>query len=231
LNEEMKIYYYTFKPEEPITPRKLSYEYTWLSNIDIVNVMRQYEEIFPNFRFFGPLPTDFQEIMHIMVADVCKQKNTIANLYRKGIRRIGLIINLDKHGEPGSHWVAIFIDLTDKINKETDQHTIEYFDSVGNNPNKYIKDYITHVCKRVNENTNIKYPTEVKNKIKKLVNVIPHQKQNTECGVYSMFYIVSRLYGKTFDDICGKNVKPIRDEEIHKFRKLFFRPTRYTNYS
>ena len=29
---------------------------------------------------------------------------------KQGINKIGVIFNLDKHTQPGSHWVALFID-------------------------------------------------------------------------------------------------------------------------
>ena len=47
----------TFAPKAPITWKKNSRE--WLNNLDIGNVMKQYEEKYKDFRFIGPTPIDY----------------------------------------------------------------------------------------------------------------------------------------------------------------------------
>ena len=49
-------------------------------------------------------------------------------------------------------------------------------------------------------------------------NKVEHQKKNTECGVYSLFFIIEML--KTDKDYMFH--KEIPDEEIEKFRKEYF---------
>ena len=41
-----------------------------------------------------------------------------------GKNKIAIVFNLDRHDQPGSHWVSLFIDLECKF--------IFYFDSAGN---------------------------------------------------------------------------------------------------
>ena len=52
-------------------------------------------------------------------------------------------------------------------------------------------------------------------------NNIRHQLANSECGVYSIYFLTESLKGRTFNDITS-NIK--RDEEINQFRQIYFSP-------
>lgn len=190
-NMEKSIFHHTFLPEEAVDSRNINKKYTWLSNIDIVNVMRQYEKEYSDFIFFGPLPVNFAKILDTIVLDVCQSKNTLDKLYSKGIRRIGIILNLDRYGQPGSHWVAIFIDVSQNNINRYQAGTVEFFDSTSEKPPKYIREHLEHVSKRLNKIIGIP--------IKILINDMTHQTKNSECGIYSIFYILSRLNGQPFE--------------------------------
>ena len=104
----------------------------WLSTVDIENVMEQYEEKYNNFLFIGPVPIDFDsnhKMGGCVVDELCNLN--INNLYKKNITKLGIVFNLDKHNEPGSHWVALFSNFKDK--------TIYYYDSYATSPTKEIK--------------------------------------------------------------------------------------------
>jgi hypothetical protein len=178
-----KIQNFTFKPKTTIG------KYTWLSTKNINSVLQQYEKTHPTFKFIGALPCDFYKIVDVDYNDFKKYEN------------IGIVFNLDKNEEPGSHWVSFFVD-----NKN---NTCEYFDSTGRGPNKCIKKFIDNLMNKY------------LNKHKYYQNKIVHQTQDSECGVYSIYYIICRVSGKSFDKIT-KNI--IRDEDMNKFRNIFFRP-------
>lgn len=105
---------------KPIMPKS---KYAWLSSIDIRDVMDDYEELYPDFKFYGPYPRDFQKFLDIYSE---MQGFNLANEFLKNYRRIGFIFNLDYQRGPGTHWTALFINLKDQ------PYSIEYFDSVGN---------------------------------------------------------------------------------------------------
>ena len=44
-----------FKPKRP------KGKYKWLSTYDIRNAMKQYEKVYPDFEFLGPVPIDFDK--------------------------------------------------------------------------------------------------------------------------------------------------------------------------
>jgi hypothetical protein len=104
-----------------------------------------------------------------------------------------LILNLDSNKGPGTHWVGVYIK----------DNVIEYFDSLGKKPNKCIYKTFAKLWPLYT----IKY------------NNLVHQLRNSQCGVYSIYFIIQRLLGKSFDDITT-NV--IRDKEMKEFRTFLF---------
>jgi len=110
----------------------------------------------------------------------------------------GAVINMDPSTKGGSHWVGIF------FTKSKPQ--FDYFDSVGTEPPK-------EVLKLINDLKGI-YPN-----LKVNINKIDHQRSSSECGVYAINFIISRLMGKTFEYV-SKHV--VRDSEMNKRRKIFF---------
>jgi Ulp1 family protease len=181
-----KLRYFTFKPKLSKNPK------TWLSTNDINAVLSQYQETYDKtFKYLGALPSDFYTLVRINYQDILK------------CDMLGIVFNLDKHNEPGSHWVAFIID-----NKK---QTIEYFDSTGSLPNQPIYMFI----KKFKNGKN-----GILENYKLLINDKIHQKKNTECGVYSIYYILQRLNGKQFNVICNNIIK---DDEMKAFRKFLFR--------
>ena len=176
-----KLHNFTFKPPPP----KQSND--WVSNHDIHKVMKQYELLFPHFKFMGALPSDFYTIIPV-------NYNVIFDYQCAGI-----IFNTDTFDKPGRHWVAFFID---NINKKC-----EYFDSNGLPPNKQIRTFIMFFM-----NNYCKDYIYVQNNIK-------HQYGMIECGIYSIFYLLSRLIGENPNDR-----RLILDDEMEFLRKKYFRP-------
>ena len=79
-----------FLPEKPkeweANPRE------WLDTNNIFDVMVQYEVKYPDYRFFGPVPIDFDlksEFNTCVVSELCKVNLKL--LHRDGIRKLGVI--------------------------------------------------------------------------------------------------------------------------------------------
>lgn len=198
--------------------------FTWLNTTNITEKMEQYELKFKDFKFIGCVPMDFDEL------DVGIRRLNYDSLYASGIRRLGFIFNLDKSHERGSHWVSMFCDLK--------QNQIYYFDSCAKPPTNEIKALVNRIATWC-YNRNIKgsrhelsesaiedsFMGKEKNYIEKAIknikyNTIKHQKKNSECGVYSINFILRLLNGETFEEIC-ENVTG--DDEMNSCRKVYFR--------
>lgn len=153
----------------------------WLNSNDITYVMEQYEEAFPKFEFMGPYPIDFaapdpyKKNGSCLIDEVCELR--VQKSIEQGTESIGIIYNLDPHYKGGSHWVAVFIDLK--------HHKTYYFDSYAIEPPKQIATFM-------------KWLTTQDKKMKLFYNGNRFQKQNSECGMYSMYFILRMLAGDDF---------------------------------
>ena len=195
---------HTFRPR---TPREwYSNKIEWLSTLDIENVMKQYERLYKDFKFIGPVPIDFDfqySVGSCIVDELCNIN--INELEERKIKRIGIIFNLDKHNESGSHWVAMYIDLI--INE------IYYFDSYGQQP----PEEVNILAQR------IQVQGDINNKdIKFKINKVRHQFKNSECGVYCMYFITELIKGRTFEDVSEQI---IFDDEMNEKRGYFYSPS------
>ncbi len=111
----------TFRPKRPKEWDKNAT--IWLNTDDILNMMKQYEEKYPDFIFIGPVPRDCK----IGGSLQCELTNfDIGRAYDKGIRKIGIVYNNDYSYQSGSHWNCVFIDMENR--------TIDFYDSYGYKP-------------------------------------------------------------------------------------------------
>jgi hypothetical protein len=171
-NLREKLQYFTFKPKMTRTQN------AWLSTQDINNVLQQYQDIDPSFKFLGALPSDFYKVTRVDYSQTFNYK------------RIGMIFNLDGYNQPGSHWVAFLIDNKSK--------TLEYYDSAARVPNKNIQTFIDTVYDYI-KTKGYDY--------KRCYNKTKHQFENNECGVYSIYFILQRLIGFDFEHVTSKVVR------------------------
>lgn len=180
-----------FRPEGP------QGKFDWLSSIDINNVMKQYESKYPDFEFLGSVPIDFESLTP-------HRDTPFYNLIKPESTRIGLILNLDTHDKSGSHWVSLFADLI--------KGEIYFSDSTGTEPVIEVTNFMNKIEKYM--------ISKHVNKIDKRFNKYEHQKGNSECGVYSINFIIRLLKGKTFDHITKKR---LTDEKVNKCRMIYFK--------
>ena len=207
---------HTFRPTGP------GGKYEWLSTNHINDVIDQYHSIHKDFLFLGTVPSDFEELPVLGISNI-----KFKDLEKDGKTKLGLVINLDKHDQDGSHWVALYSDLQ--------KNQVYFFDSVGKPPIKGIKKFINRLVKYLymkKYNTKLPINDIVSGKNKKYLNTligggfdirynnIQHQFANSECGVYSINFITRLISGESFDYII---TNPTSDENMNKFRKEYFR--------
>lgn len=163
----------------------------WLSTTEIDYVMQQYELVFPEFKYLGCFPSDYYIL----------SPTKFPSKYLDTFEQAGLVFNLDSSHQKGSHWVAVFFDIDAYGNR-----TIEYFDPTGNPPNRNIKQFL---------NNPYFFDAEL------IISDKKHQKGNNECGMYSLYFILERIRGRSMTDI---NRKRIPDSDMNDFRSALFRP-------
>ena len=195
---------YTFAPESPVIWKKNPNE--WLTSTDIENVMKQYEHAYPCFQFLGPSPIDFdkkQGKKQCVWNELCYFD--LQSFLLKGCNKIGIIFNTDPHYLNGSHWIALFINVK--------RNYIYFFDSVGDPAPKEINVLIDRIIDQSE--------TATGKKLERFDNKTKHQRSNSECGMYCLYFIIQAL----------KDVHPqsymhtrIPDKDVEKFRKIYFNP-------
>src|SRR5207248_626530 len=128
---------------------------TGLNNLEIEKVMARYPD------FLGVIPSDY--VKHLL------QK--IGNK-----KRVSFIMNLDKHNQPGSHWVAVYIDA-----RPEGSQSVEYFDPLADPPSKQFMTDIRFVIKKINPSAYLKFKE----------NRIKQQSDKTQtCGYHSMKFLI-----------------------------------------
>ena len=195
----------SFAPVSPKSWEKNPNE--WLSSLDIINVMKQYEKAYKCFDFIGPSPMDFdtkklfgkcvwEELCKFSLSQQLKQKKT----------KIGVIFNTDPHTEGGEHWLSLFINIK--------KGEIFFFDSVGEPPAPEVRAFVDRVMKQGKElNPPIHFKFDSNEGIE-------HQYGNTECGIYSIFFIVHMLEDKITDYYLKNHI--LKDKYMEQFRDIYF---------
>ena len=179
----------------------------WLSSVDIDKVMSQYKKAYKCFEFIGPSPIDFDKKLsygECVWNELCNF--SLANQIKKGKNKIGIIFNTDPHNKSGAHWISLFINIKKK--------KIFFFDSVGTKVTSEIMKLVNRIIDqghKLNPKINFKFDDS---------NGVEHQYENTECGIYSLFFIIHMLQDKTSDDFYKNHI--IKDGEIQNYRKIYF---------
>jgi hypothetical protein len=204
---DKEIVSYTFAPLAPSEWKTNPNE--WISSVDIIKVMKQYERAYTCFNFIGPSPIDFDARMidkKCVWPELCHFK--LGKYIKKGKNKIGFIFNTDTHNKTGSHWISLFINIRKRF--------IFYFDSNGNDTPTEINVFVERVLKECRNELDI-------HDMKFYENKLEHQKSNTECGMYSLYVIINLLKDKlTYDYIMTHRIK---DEEVEKMRKEYYNDT------
>jgi len=191
----------SFRPKRPKKWKENKNE--WLTTSDIEKVLKQYQNKYDKFVFIGPVPIDFDKEFgpgQCVINELCNIN--LKRLLQKGKTKIGIVFNLDPHDKPGSHWVSFFADF--------DKNGLYYFDSYGiSEPNevRILMERLKEQAKGLNKDMTIK------------VNNTRHQFKNSECGIYSINFIVKLLEGMSYDDYIRTIIK---DDVMERNRTQYY---------
>ncbi len=196
----------SFAPESPASWDKNPNE--WLSSDEIEDVMEQFEAAYPCFEFIGPSPIDFdaRSGTGCVWKELCKF--SMADKIRQGKFKIGMIFNTDKHTGPGQHWISMF------VNARKSPPTIFYFDSTGDDMPAQIRTLVDRI---VAQGATMRPPLRF---VVDSNEGVEHQYGNTECGVYSLFFIVHMLEDKITANYLKTHI--LKDKYMEKFRRVYF---------
>lgn len=201
-NLDRELLHYTFAPNKPREWKKNPNE--WLSSLEIIDVMKQYENAYPSFTFIGPSPIDYDT--HKLYGECVWEELCKFNLkshLTNGKTKIGIVFNTDPHYLEGSHWFAVFIDCK--------KGEIYYFDSYGDEPETQIIKLVNTIIEQSKKIQDKPYTFMVNNK--------RHQYSDSECGMYSLYFIITMLKGMSWSSF---NKNRIPDKKMKELRSIYF---------
>lgn len=191
----------------------------WLTNYDIKKVLKQYvDEPKFNFQLLSISPIDWNVKINSFFNSNCVS-NELCNINTKKIKtfkqndkwKFAIVFNTDTHDGPGQHWISIFVNM----NERSKNYGIYYFDSNGTFKSKYIKEIMIKLKNHI----------DIINKkpIKFFENNMAIQRTSSECGMYSLVFIIYMIKNKPFKKILeiftNDNKK---DNHVFQYREILF---------
>ena len=206
------------KVMNPIGPAKTI---EWLYDSDVENFFAYHIHEKPNFIYtkcqymsfvFNEMPPSNLDIIKVCEkrykSNLKKSKDADPEIF------IGTVLNTARDGG-GEHWVPFLI----QYNVLTKKGSLEYFNSSGQGPDE--EEDSPEVMEWINTFCDKRKKTEHKRKPRLKIKINKTQKQygETECGLYSLFYIIHRIMGFTFEEFVHSK---ILDEKMMAFREKVF---------
>jgi hypothetical protein len=186
-----------------------------LSNFNIDETLQRWARIYP--RFF-PCPfamIDFDrngdlfgtvDLPAVLAGRVAADLGPAHGKVRRPCDTFGCVVNTDPSHLGGHHWFAMFVDC------RAEPWTVEYFNSVGSPPPKPIVGW--------QERTRAALAALGKQVRAVIATDLDHQDSQTECGLYSLYYIRRRLEGVPHTFFATERIP---DAAMTEFRKHIFR--------
>ncbi len=187
-----------FKAEAPWTDYPLN-------DKQITHTMELFAHQFPDF-----YPYEFCMSNFLGEPSASLQTHPI-ELYKRGFRSWGCVLNTDVYQGRGKHWVCIYGEMRDEI------WTLEYFNSSSNAPFPDVRQYFD-IC----EKEFVDYGRSVGKNIivRRVLNPNDYQRgEGHHCGVYTLIYIWQRLNGVPADKYLRKKIS---NSHVLAFRKYIF---------
>jgi len=222
----------SFKPPGP------RHGHALLSNTNIDGVLRRWADEFPDF---CPCP--------FAMADFDTNGDAFATADPAGLRLEGeargapcrtfaCVHNTDVSTGPGIHWVAVFVDMRAPPDSARDW-TVEYFNSAGRPPARPVVRWMertrvrlaavraqmasAQMASALQASPQAQAPAAPRGGAEsRAVTGVCHQRSQTECGPYALYYIRSRLEGVPVDDFANPAAR-ISDATMEAFRQHLFR--------
>lgn len=204
-----------FKPHGPRETSELT------SNFDLDGTLERWAVEFPDFFPYPFAMMDFASegapLARWPLAGVLAGERTGG----RPMRAAACILNTDVSTGAGKHWVCVFVDARDgRGGSAAAPVTIEYFNSAGNPPPRAVTRWMEAAREKLLGAGEIRGRGPVAHVETKVVTSVAHQRGDTECGLYALFYIRSRLEGRP---PAAFEAERIPDSEMKKFRAHVFR--------
>ena len=192
---------------------------SWLSTHDIERVMEQYDYK-SDFKFLGVHPRNFTQKIFVNSClagkDVCEPR--FEKFARDGVKSLGIVFNMDRHDQAGSHWVACFVSL-DPGRK---MYGAYYYDSIARPPPPEIATWMLDVKATFEKFMRFgRFDTHNNKTFEVAYNHERRQFRNSECGMFAMTFLETAMeYEGTFQELSREMGG---DEDMIRLRRVLYR--------
>lgn len=183
---------------------------SWLNNTNIDDVMNQYSEKFSRFKYCGANPIDYNVIAGEKCVNEYLCKLNVSNTM-KDYDKLGIVFNTDPHDKSGQHWFTVLVDFKGEYDKKTP--CIFIYDSVG------IQSKLPPTIVELVNDISVQFARLNDKPMDLIYNDIEHQRGNTECGVFCLYFLTHLLENNSLQDYLL--LKP-SDEDMKQYRNYFY---------
>lgn len=165
----------------------------------------------PKFKFLGTFPANFNvrkgtRCVAKTFMDLCDFN--LSNLTKEGCSSFAVVLNTHDEGLPGEHWVALFFD----VDKKSPNYGGMFYDSNGTHSVRDIPRHAHRFMETVRDQVGPDFPIRF--------NKVRHQKENVQCGMFAVSFIVAMVTGHHFDTYCKSSW--ITDDRMESLRRIFY---------
>lgn len=196
-SKTLKVKTTSFAPPAPDSWKKNPRE--WLSSMEFLSLYKQYEQAFPQVRFYGPSAADYDYKMENGKCEFDDMCTLDVRTLPREVKQLAAIFNIDTHEKGGSHWVALFVSIRKK--------EVYYFDSAGSRITSHIKRFYEQIH---SQDPAYKFYENAP---------IAHQRGTSECGIYAIFFILVMIRTENFSYFLEKRWK---DSTMLALRRKLF---------
>lgn len=184
----------------------------WLTNSHIDKTLKKWAEDFEGFYNIPFQMVDFNKTGNNPLNNL-----SIPKLRQKGYKSWACVVNTDVSTGDGEHWFCFFGEI------DGNKATLEFFDSanmfpvrkIGNNLNEWMAKQNKIVIDYNRDHPGEKLELQLYPKMD-----VRFQKGNSECGVFSLYYIFCRLLG--IPRSAFSSYEACSDELMEQFRGFLF---------
>lgn len=200
-----------------------------LNNTHIDDTLHRWARVFPDLYTYDFAMMDFEktgepfdtlDVVDILEGKIPQDLGPGFSPVKRPAKCLTCVLNTDYSTGPGKHWVAAFVDTR---GRGSIPWTVEYFNSAGRPPPKAMVGWMERTRARL-EGYRKAHAAELGSGpvLSVAVTGIAHQNGQTECGLYSLFYIRKRAEGTPYSFFQGDMIpdKVMTEFRPHVFRKV-----------
>jgi hypothetical protein len=179
-----------------------------ITDEDIYNVCYQLCRKYADCFYFTALASDRKPLM--------SRDLSLSEVLDRGSNHLIIPFNEDTDGNPGTHWVGVYMDIRPLRESPPASPTLCFYNSLGELPISNFVDWFIRLAKQIKAIWGLDMPI--------MYNKKKHQDdRNKECGVYMLYFFMQMLQGVPYDEFLKRDIGDSAILSI-RWRDMFQKP-------